>query len=120
MKNLIKKVLREFTELNDEADYKGLSFSEATHVITKILPRKVKYLGTNLEGNKFKSGSISVLNFLETCNMRDPQVKFDIIETNYKDPSYDESPIFYKIKVHSDIINKIMKAKKGIDLSDWL
>jgi hypothetical protein len=112
MKNLIKKVLREFTEENEDVDYRDLSFAEAVHVITKILPPTASYKCPTFMGTIAKYGSKVILYDLELFSKHDPEVRFDIIETE-NDPNSTYSTNF-NIKIHSDKIKRMMERPKNL------
>lgn len=117
MKNLVKKILMEYVEENDSD--KNLSFTEAKHIITKILPSTVRYNAIDLDGGKFKSGSMAILGYLKNCHRHDPNVKFDLVEVKPTGFVGDDTPIEYKVIVHSDKIRSMINRNRNIDLSDW-
>ena len=119
MEKIIKKILREYMEENDN-DFKNLSFTEANHIISKILPQNTKYLSIEFDGGKFKAGNLAILHHLEKCHKFDPEVKFDLIEEKSEGSTEKDYSLIFKVKIKSEKIQNVINRSKNIDLSDWL
>ena len=93
-----------------------MSFIVSIYLLTKIFPKNIGYTAINLNGSKFCAGSLAIIEFLEKCEKKDPNVKFDLIKVETERYLKDIYPIMYQIKPISKIIEKIIEKKIGVDI----